>query len=264
MVICFPRLRAAVGRWLRFRADRIDREHAVVFLTGAYFNIVPGKGLVITATDGLRAGEDRGVPLMFQADKYAEHAHRTPDDLAPLERGEWRAWDSGHEPDPAELEKQAEKLSRAVQRIVLPAACTEQRNVARRDGLEASNEGSLLVSTRCRPEDHAHESFFRAFRSVGDPLWPKEAPAFLDTTDPTALTPYVLARVYNLGALTRDAFVALAAAWDYPPADRTDGHDSLVLEVPGEFGATIGRAFDEGLIDHETHDAVLEARAARA
>lgn len=45
------RLRFWIGKRLRYLADRIDDEHAFVMGPG-YFNLVPGKGIVITKTDG--------------------------------------------------------------------------------------------------------------------------------------------------------------------------------------------------------------------
>lgn len=45
------KLRAWVGKHLRYAADRIDPENAFVSGVG-YFNIVLGKGLVFTRTSG--------------------------------------------------------------------------------------------------------------------------------------------------------------------------------------------------------------------
>ncbi len=259
----FPRLRALVGRCLRFGADRIDREHSVAPL-GAYFNIVPGKGLVFTETDdGLRDDEDRGVPLMFPVDKYDSHVWRERDGfdgLAPLERGEWRAWRFGRELNAEDAAYndgvESQRLREKAQGVVMPGYCPGAYAAA----VSAYEDGYDVVRSYCQVNDHEHGTFVRF--TMGGTLVPP--PPDVVHGDPTALTPYTLARLRSIGVLTVEAFTALAAAWDYPTAGQTDGYDSLVVEPAGTFGATIGRALDEGVIDAETYDAVLAALGGRA
>ncbi|WP_431837824.1 hypothetical protein [Cellulomonas sp. Y8] len=76
-------------------------------------------------------------------------------------------------------------------------------------------------------------------------------------------SPYEIAERFAADEITRERLVEELSRWEYRPAQPTDGLDWMTGDS-GEFSETVGRALDEGLIDDETYDEVLRARAARS
>jgi hypothetical protein len=63
-------MKRAIAQRLRRWADRVDHESGPRAF-GAYWNFVPGVGLVITQTDGVQVQPPvRGVPLWFMQQDY--------------------------------------------------------------------------------------------------------------------------------------------------------------------------------------------------
>lgn len=75
-------------------------------------------------------------------------------------------------------------------------------------------------------------------------------------------SPYEIAERFAAGDIDRERLVDEMVRWDYRPARPTDGLDWMTGDS-GEFSETVGRALDQGLIDDETYDEILHARAAR-
>lgn len=66
-------LRSALASFLRKAANALCEDTTYRCFPG-YFNFVPGKGLVITQTDGV-PGDMPGAPLYLREDEY-ERAHQ--------------------------------------------------------------------------------------------------------------------------------------------------------------------------------------------
>ena len=71
--------------------------------------------------------------------------------------------------------------------------------------------------------------------------------------------PYEIARRYAAGELSREQVVDELARWEYRPGVPTDGYDWTTGDA-GEWEETVGRAFDDGLLDAETYDAIGDRR----
>lgn len=74
-------------------------------------------------------------------------------------------------------------------------------------------------------------------------------------------SPYEIAQRYAAGMLTREQLVDELSRWDYPPRDRTDGWDTLVLGVPGGWDE-VSRARRHGLIGDDEYAAASRGKAA--
>lgn len=72
-------------------------------------------------------------------------------------------------------------------------------------------------------------------------------------------SPYEVAERYAAGQITRDQLVAELGSWDYVPQDRARGLDDDVLVYRQGSFDEVERAADDGLIDDEAYDAIIEA-----
>ncbi|WP_431030907.1 hypothetical protein [Plantibacter sp. RU18] len=74
--------------------------------------------------------------------------------------------------------------------------------------------------------------------------------------------PYEICLRYSVGELTRDQLIDELTRWDYviPEAREHDFFDDLRFSTPGSF-SDVGQARNEGLIDGDAYDLVLEATA---
>jgi hypothetical protein len=76
---------------------------------------------------------------------------------------------------------------------------------------------------------------------------------------------YGVAERYAVGELSREDLRATLGAWDYAPRRvMADYWDDVGVTREGSFGDTVGRAFDDGLIDGDDYDAILAAYQSRA
>lgn len=75
--------------------------------------------------------------------------------------------------------------------------------------------------------------------------------------------PYEVCQRHAVGELTREQLIDELTRWDYATVavGEHDYFDDLRFSTPGSFG-DVAQAFDDGLIDAEAYDAVLEAVAA--
>lgn len=71
--------------------------------------------------------------------------------------------------------------------------------------------------------------------------------------------PYEIAQRYAAGDLTREQVIDELARWDYRPGRLTDGYDWTTGDA-GEFNEMVGKALDDGLLEPETYDAILDRR----
>ncbi len=72
------------------------------------------------------------------------------------------------------------------------------------------------------------------------------------------MTPFELCEQYAKGQIDRSQLVAQLSSYPYPPSDRTDGYDSLLVDPPGSF-LEVERARVKGLIDGSIYSEVVEA-----
>lgn len=72
-------------------------------------------------------------------------------------------------------------------------------------------------------------------------------------------SPYEVAVRYEAGEITREELVAELGSWDYVPQDRSQGLDDDVLVYREGSFDEVERAADDGLIDDEAYDAIIEA-----
>lgn len=70
-------------------------------------------------------------------------------------------------------------------------------------------------------------------------------------------SPYEIAQRYAAGLIDRERMLDELCRWEYPPRDRTDGYDSLLIDVPGSFDE-VGRALSASLIDADEYTIVLD------
>ncbi len=71
---------------------------------------------------------------------------------------------------------------------------------------------------------------------------------------------FAVAERYALGELSRDELRATLSAWPYVPDREPAGYwDDIGITPDGSFEATVGRAFDAGLIDDGDYDAIVLA-----
>lgn len=70
-------MRRRLAHWLRNLADSVDRSSGPRCFAG-YFNLIPGKGIVITRTEGVQISPDvPGAPLYFMEEEYERaYAHQ--------------------------------------------------------------------------------------------------------------------------------------------------------------------------------------------
>ena len=67
-----------------------------------------------------------------------------------------------------------------------------------------------------------------------------------------------MAERYALGEISRDELRATLSAWPYAPErEMTDYWDDIGITPEGSLEATVGRAFDDGLIDDGDYDAIV-------
>ncbi len=71
--------------------------------------------------------------------------------------------------------------------------------------------------------------------------------------------PYEIAQRYAAGDLGRDQVIDELARWDCRPGRPTDGYDWTTGDV-GEFNEMVGKALDDGLLEPDTYDAILDRR----
>ncbi|WP_369745664.1 hypothetical protein [Paenarthrobacter sp. AMU7] len=76
-------------------------------------------------------------------------------------------------------------------------------------------------------------------------------------------SPYEIAERYAAGDIDRDAMIRELSAWPYPKnegaaAAAAEWESTPYMDTPGSF-AEVGRAFDEGLIDGDAYDQILDA-----
>ena len=77
--------------------------------------------------------------------------------------------------------------------------------------------------------------------------------------------PYEIAQRYALGEIPRDAMIAALISWPYEePPELAAGplgpwEDGVVPLPEGSFERTVGRAFDDGLLDEAAYETVLRA-----
>ncbi|WP_422759345.1 hypothetical protein [Paenarthrobacter sp. C1] len=76
-------------------------------------------------------------------------------------------------------------------------------------------------------------------------------------------SPYEIAERYAAGDIDRDAMIRELSAWPYlknegAAAAAAEWESTPYLDTPGSF-AEVGRAFDEGLIDGDAYDQILDA-----
>lgn len=76
-------------------------------------------------------------------------------------------------------------------------------------------------------------------------------------------SPYEIAQRYDAEEITREELVDQLGRWDYASGSQTDGYDTLLVTEPGTF-AEVTKAFNEGLIDGETYDAIIDRAEARS
>lgn len=69
-------------------------------------------------------------------------------------------------------------------------------------------------------------------------------------------SPYEIAERFNAGEMTREQLVDELSRWPYVEGRLADDVD-WTTAVPGEWNVTVGRALDDGLIDVEIYDLVL-------
>lgn len=75
---------------------------------------------------------------------------------------------------------------------------------------------------------------------------------------------YAVAERYAVGELSREQMRATLGTWDYTPRRvMADYWDDVGVTREGSFGDTVGRAYDDGLIDGDDYDAILDAYQAR-
>lgn len=74
--------------------------------------------------------------------------------------------------------------------------------------------------------------------------------------------PYEVCLRYSVGELSREQLIAELQRWDYvvPEPREHDHFDDLRFDTPGSF-SDVERALNDGLIDGEAYDTVLEATA---
>jgi hypothetical protein len=76
-------------------------------------------------------------------------------------------------------------------------------------------------------------------------------------------SPYEIAERYAAGDIDRDTMIRELSAWPYATnkgaaAAAAEWESTPYLDTPGSF-AEVGRAFDEGLIDGDAYDQILDA-----
>ncbi|WP_125612051.1 hypothetical protein [Specibacter cremeus] len=76
-------------------------------------------------------------------------------------------------------------------------------------------------------------------------------------------SPYEIAERYAAGDIDRDTMIRELSAWPYAKnegaaAAAAEWESTPYLDTPGSF-AEVGRAFDEGLIDGDAYDQILDA-----
>jgi hypothetical protein len=72
---------------------------------------------------------------------------------------------------------------------------------------------------------------------------------------------FAVAERYALGEISRDELRATLCAWPYAASRvMADYWDDIGITAEGSFEATVGRAFDDGLIDGDDYDAIVHAR----
>ena len=70
--------------------------------------------------------------------------------------------------------------------------------------------------------------------------------------------PYAVAERYAVGGLSREQMRARLVAWTYAPGrGMADYWDDAGVTPKGSFSSTVGRAFDDGLIDEEDYDFIV-------
>lgn len=70
--------------------------------------------------------------------------------------------------------------------------------------------------------------------------------------------PYEIAQHHAAGDITREQLLDELGHWKYEPdSNPTDGYDTLIISAPGSF-EDVGRAYDDGLIDAQLYDEILE------
>jgi hypothetical protein len=70
--------------------------------------------------------------------------------------------------------------------------------------------------------------------------------------------PYAVAERYAVGELSREEMRARLVEWTYvPDRQMADYWDDAGVTPKGSFSSTVGRAFDDGLIDEEDYDFVV-------
>jgi hypothetical protein len=73
--------------------------------------------------------------------------------------------------------------------------------------------------------------------------------------------PYEIAQRHLVGEITHEQMIDALRRWRYAPAHRMlDLGDDIGVPTEGSFGATVGRAYDDGLISGEDYDRLLVVR----
>ena len=73
---------------------------------------------------------------------------------------------------------------------------------------------------------------------------------------------YEVAQRYAAGELTHREMIDALTTWPYVPADRmVEVDDDIGVAVDGTFSATVGAAYDDGLISGDDYDRLLVAVA---
>ena len=134
-----------------------------------------------------------------------------------------------------------------------------QRNLAERALREAVNEAVVEHGI-------SQVEVARALR-IAHPDAERLLEALEQAREPDGSLPgdaYAVAERYAVGELSREQMRETLGAWDYSPRRvMADYWDDVGVTREGSFGDTVGRAFDDGLIDGDDYDAILDEYQAR-
>ena len=75
-------------------------------------------------------------------------------------------------------------------------------------------------------------------------------------------SPYEICERYHVEFIDREQLIDELLRWPYAKRGKTDGFDGLAIDPPGAWG-DVTKALDDGLIDGETYDQILDTFDAR-